>query len=166
MALSTTSWISLPLTEKKTDVLHGMASVPGLFGEYVLANNHDTSGWRCGGCATRSSMPTTPVAEQGVHLRRPHGAGRHFAAGAGGVVFTPWLQGERSPITDAHVRGGFHNVSLRTGRADLVRAVLEGVAYNDRWLHHYVEKYAKARLDPIRFVGGGAGVGPLVPDPR
>jgi xylulokinase len=37
-----------------------------------------------------------------------------------------------------------------------VRAVMEGVAYNNHWLHGYVEKFAKHRLDPIRMVGGGA----------
>src|SRR5690606_25445785 len=42
MALSTTSWISLPLPGKRTDVRHGMAAVPGLGGGYLLANNHDT----------------------------------------------------------------------------------------------------------------------------
>jgi xylulokinase len=72
------------------------------------------------------------------------------------VVFTPWLQGERSPVSDTYIRGGFDNVSLRTTRADLVRAVLEGVALNSAWLLRYVEKYAGQRLDPIRFVGGGA----------
>src|SRR5690606_7374076 len=47
-------------------------------------------------------------------------------------------------------------VSLASTRADLVRAVLEGVAYNNHWLHGYVEKFAGQRLDPIRVVGGGA----------
>src|SRR5207248_9133121 len=78
------------------------------------------------------------------------------APGSGGVVFTPWLAGERSPVDDRWARGGFHNLSLGTARADLIRAVLEGVAYNDRWLHTYVEKFAGRRLDPIRIIGGGA----------
>jgi xylulokinase len=34
--------------------------------------------------------------------------------------------------------------------------VLEGVAYNNHWLHGYVERFVKRRLDPIRMVGGGA----------
>ena len=37
-----------------------------------------------------------------------------------------------------------------------MRAVLEGVALNNRWLHGDVEKFAGNRLDPIRLVGGGA----------
>ena len=37
-----------------------------------------------------------------------------------------------------------------------MRAVLEGVAYNSRWLHEAVEKFVKRRLDHVRFIGGGA----------
>ncbi len=72
------------------------------------------------------------------------------------MIFTPWLTGERSPIDDSNASAGFHNVSLATDRAAMVRAVLEGVAYNNHWLHEAVEKFAKRRLDPIRVFGGGA----------
>jgi len=51
-----------------------------------------------------------------------------------GVIFTPWLYGERTPVEDRFVRGGFHNLSLSASRDDLVRAVFEGVALNARWL--------------------------------
>jgi xylulokinase len=76
--------------------------------------------------------------------------------GAGGVIFTPWLTGERSPIDDKTARAGFHNVGIETDRSALIRAVLEGVAYNARWLHEAVEKFVKQPLDPIRVFGGGA----------
>jgi len=76
--------------------------------------------------------------------------------GSHGVIFTPWLYGERTPVEDRFVRGGFHNLSLSTTRDDLVRAVLEGVALNSRWLLGAVERFTRRRLDPIRFIGGGA----------
>jgi xylulokinase len=38
----------------------------------------------------------------------------------------------------------------------MVRAVLEGVAFNDRWLHDAVEHFVKRHLDPVRVIGGGA----------
>jgi xylulokinase len=76
--------------------------------------------------------------------------------GAGGVIFTPWLSGERSPVDDRNARGGFHNLSLGTTRAHMVRALLEGVAYNSKWLHDAVERFVKRRLDHVRFIGGGA----------
>ena len=169
MALSTTSWISLPLPAKKTDVVHGMASIPGLpgvGGGYLLANNHDTSG-----LALQWLRDNVLAADDGLFPALETGRADGDPAcdfdalttlaaasppGAGRVIFTPWLAGERTPVSDSHLRGGFHNLSLATTRADLVRAVMEGVAYNDHWLHGYVEKFAKRRLDPIRVVGGGA----------
>ena len=55
--------------------------------------------------------------------------------GAGGVTFTPFLAGERSPFLDPDLRGGFAGLSLATERDDMVRAVLEGVAFSlaDVW---------------------------------
>ena len=73
--------------------------------------------------------------------------------GSGGVIFTPWLTGERSPIDDKTARAGFHNVGIETDRAALTRAVLEGVAYNARWLHEAVEKFVKLRRNPaVRLI--------------
>ena len=50
-------------------------------------------------------------------------------AGAGGVTFLPYLAGERAPIFDETARGAFTGLTLGHGRANLVRAVLEGAAY-------------------------------------
>ncbi len=105
------------------------------------------------GCATTCS-PTASDASRATTTLTALAAGAGPAAAT--CIFTPWLNGERSPIDDRNARGGFHNLSLATTRADLVRAVLEGVGYNSRWLHGYVEKFAKRRLDPIRLIGGGA----------
>jgi xylulokinase len=162
MALSTTSWISLPVPRKKTDVLHGMASIPGLDGGYMLANNHDTSGLCLQWLRDNVVAPADGLWGDGHPGADPCSFDDLTALaagsppGAGRTIFTPWLAGERTPVSDSKLRGGFHNLSLATTRADLVRAVMEGVAYNDHWLLGYVEKFVKQRLDPIRMVGGGA----------
>jgi xylulokinase len=162
MALSSTSWISLPVPRKKTDVLHGMASIPGLDGGYLLADNHDTSGLCLQWLRDNLVAPEDGLFGEGHQGADPCSFDDLTAMAAGSppgarrTVFTPWLAGERTPVADSHVRGGFHNLSLATTRADLVRAVMEGVAYNNHWLLGYVEKFAKHRLDPIRIVGGGA----------
>jgi len=54
------------------------------------------------------------------------------APGAGGVTFQPYLAGERTPYMDPELRGAFRGLSLASNRADLVRAVLEGVAFSQR----------------------------------
>ena len=76
-------------------------------------------------------------------------------AGAGGVIFTPWLHGNRCPFEDSNSRGMFFNISLETGKTELIRAVVEGVCYHLRWMLEATEKKVKGS-DAIRFVGGGA----------
>jgi xylulokinase len=78
------------------------------------------------------------------------------APGSHGAMFTPWLNGERSPVDDHTIRGGFHNMSLATTRDDLVRAVYEGVALNSRWLLGAVERFVGRRFETLAFIGGGA----------
>ncbi len=88
------------------------------------------------------------------------------APGAHGAMFTPWLNGERSPVDDHTIRGGFHNLSLSTSRDDLVRAVYEGVALNSRWLLGAVERFVGRQFETLAFIGGGANSDGVVPDPR
>ena len=75
--------------------------------------------------------------------------------GANGVVFTPWLHGNRCPFEDSKAGGMFFNIRIGTGKRDLIRAVLEGICYHLRWLLECEMKKVKTS-DPIRFVGGGA----------
>ena len=76
-------------------------------------------------------------------------------AGSGGVIFTPWLHGNRCPFEDPYSRGMFFNISLETGKTELIRAVLEGVCYHKRWMLESCAVKVKPS-DTIRFVGGGA----------
>lgn len=76
-------------------------------------------------------------------------------AGSGGVIFTPWLHGNRCPFEDPNARGMFFNVSLETGKSELIRAVVEGVCFHLRWFMEAEDKKVKSS-DVIRFVGGGA----------
>ncbi|NLI69255.1 MAG: carbohydrate kinase [Firmicutes bacterium] len=76
-------------------------------------------------------------------------------AGSSGVVFTPWLHGNRCPFEDPNARGTFFNISLETGKTELIRSVLEGICFHLAWMLEAQEK--KIRISPtVRFVGGGA----------
>ncbi len=157
VTISTSSWIGCDVPFKRTDVLHQLASVPGLHaGSYLVANNHETAGvclqW------LRDSMVSTngaqasgiPGYEQLVALAAT------APPGSGGVLFTPWLNGERSPVDDRTLRAAFLNISMTTERSHLVRAVLEGVAFNARWLLNSVERFIKRPMPVLRILGGGA----------
>ena len=78
--------------------------------------------------------------------------------GADGVVFTPWLHGNRCPFEDPNAAGMFFNIHLETGKTELIRAVVEGVCFHMRWMlerqEQKVAKYKKSNA--VRFCGGGA----------
>ncbi len=75
--------------------------------------------------------------------------------GSAGLIFTPWMYGERCPIDDDHVRAGLFNIGLNHSREHLVRAVLEGIAFNTRWAMETLENLY-SRVDQLNIVGGGA----------
>ncbi len=80
---------------------------------------------------------------------------KDIPAGSNGVIFTPWLHGNRCPFEDPNARGMFFNISLETGKSEMIRAVLEGVCYHLRWFLETEEKKVKTSQN-LRFVGGGA----------
>ncbi|MBM6990770.1 MAG: FGGY-family carbohydrate kinase [Mobilibacterium timonense] len=75
--------------------------------------------------------------------------------GAGGTIFTPWLHGNRCPFEDPGAAGMFFNIRLETGKTELIRSVVEGICYHQRWMLECKEKKVKVS-DIVRFVGGGA----------
>ncbi len=152
LALSTTSWISCPVAKKKTDVPHSIATVPGLTNDsYLVVDNQDT-----GAMALEWLRRVLAGAGRSISYDELTALAATAPPGSNGVLFTPWLAGERSPVADRRARGGFTNVSHTSGTADMARAVLEGVAANSRWLFGHVEKFCGRELSPIRLVGGGA----------
>lgn len=151
MAISTTSWLSCHVPFKKTDVLRQIATVPGCFpGKYLLANNHDTAG-----VCLNWFKDNLWLSEQNSYSQLDELASE-VAPGAKGIIFAPWLNGERCPVYDRKLRASFINLSLNSTLKDMLRATLEGVAFNSRWMLEAVEQMLKRRLEPIRLIGGGA----------
>ncbi len=171
IAVSTTSWVGARVPFKRTDVLHQIATVPGLDPAHpIVANNQETGGaclqWLReqivaphdgllgggSGIGASGAAPEAPSPSFEDLLRLAERA----PAGCEGLLFMPWLNGERSPVEDKVARAGWLNLSLRTDRAMLVRSVLEGVAYNSRWLLDAYEKFLKRPVPKVRILGGGA----------
>ena len=159
--LGTSSWITCHVPFKKTDLFANMASLPAAIpNRYFVGNDQETAGACLGWLRDNVLWPddalgtgpppadafaridalaaTAPVGQRlgdlhAVAQRRAHPGRRPH---------------------DARRRGSTSRSS--TTRADQVRAVLEGVAYNTKWLLGAVEKFVDRRLDPIRVIGGGA----------
>jgi xylulokinase len=74
--------------------------------------------------------------------------------GAGGLLFLPYLQGERCPHPDAHLRGAFLGLGLHTRKADLVRSILEGVAFS---LRDVLELILSTGIRPKSVIASGGG---------
>ena len=77
------------------------------------------------------------------------------APGCAGVLFLPYLIGERSPWWNPQARGAFVGLTMNHTRAMLARAALEGVAFNLRLILDALESQGAA-LPAIRVIGGGA----------
>ncbi len=77
------------------------------------------------------------------------------AAGAGGLLFLPYLMGERCPWWDTRVRGAFVGLSMSHGRPEMMRAVLEGVMYHLRLILEVFQSRGLA-VEALPVIGGGA----------
>ncbi|MGH9470969.1 MAG: xylulokinase [Terriglobia bacterium] len=79
-------------------------------------------------------------------------------AGAGGLFFLPYLDGERAPIWDPCAAGAFVGIRTHHTRAHFLRAVLEGVAFSLAQILEAVEREAGVRAPAIVISGGAARV--------
>jgi xylulokinase len=76
-------------------------------------------------------------------------------AGNDGLIFLPYLSGERTPYPDPKARGAFIGLTLRHGRGNLTRAVLEGVAYGLKDILMLIQETGLKDIFQVRASGGG-----------
>jgi len=145
---------------KKTDVASSMASIPcAVPGRYLLTALQATAGgnltflrdniiYHKDELLQEADVPDIFKVLDQIADRVP--------AGANGVMYTPWIWGERAPVEDKTLRAGLYNLSLNNTREDIIRAFLEGIAFNARWLLSPVEKFLGRKVNSINIVGGGA----------
>ena len=76
-------------------------------------------------------------------------------AGSNGVVFSPWMHGNRCPFEDPYAKGLFFNLGITTRGSDLVKSVVEGVCMHMRWMLEATEKKFKTK-SVVKFTGGSA----------
>jgi xylulokinase len=84
------------------------------------------------------------------------GETRGIPAGSDHLIFTPWLLGERCPVSTTTTRGTVFNLGHEHTRGHFVKAMLEGVAFNLRWIFENYRRDFGFRPDKIRAIGGGA----------
>jgi len=163
--VGTSAWLSCHVPYKRTHLLHNVASLPAVVpGRYWAATIQDVAGkavdWLLDSVIYAQDGMLDALPRPDDALERLNGLAAAAPPGCNGVVFTPWLNGERTPVDDPYLRGGWFNVSLSTTRADLARSVFEGIALNARWMLQVVERFVRSSrpdgLASLRFIGGGA----------
>jgi len=159
--IGTSSWVAAHVPFKKTDATSALASVPcAMPHRYLLTALQATAGGNLTFLRDNIFYPKDDLqrgeAPQGVFEAMDQIAER-VPPGANGVIYTPWIWGERAPVDDKNLRAGLYNLSLHNNRADVIRAFLEGVAQNTRWLMKPVEKFLGRSVSRIHLAGGGAG---------
>jgi xylulokinase len=75
--------------------------------------------------------------------------------GSRNLLYLPWPIGERCPFINPFVRSAFLNLSFDHSRSHMIRAVLEGVAYNTRWVKEVLEEMGQS-ITKLNICGGGA----------
>ncbi|MEX0848316.1 MAG: FGGY family carbohydrate kinase [Ilumatobacteraceae bacterium] len=159
LIIGTTAVMATHLPAKCHDIEHGLTTAPSpLPDSYLLVAENGI-----GGKALDVFVNNMVFADDGL------GQAAHAASyddvlaaaatspcGSNGVLFLPWLIGSMAPGHERRMRGGFVNVGLATTRADMARAVIEGVAMNAAWLLPYFSALAGRTYDTIGFGGGGA----------
>lgn len=77
-------------------------------------------------------------------------------AGSDHLIATPWVLGERCPVSTTTTRGTFFNLGLDHTRAHLVKAIDEGIGYNLRWIIENYEKDFNFVIDELKILGGAS----------
>jgi xylulokinase len=158
--IGTSSWIAAHVPYKKTDLFSNLASIPcAVPGRYLLTALQATAGGNLAYLRDNILYHKDELlqeAEVPDIFKILDQIAQRVPAGANGVMYTPWIWGERAPVEDRTLRAGLYNLSLHNTREDVIRAFLEGIAFNARWLLSPVEKFMKQKVNAIHIVGGGA----------
>ena len=119
---------------------------------------HADGGWHLMGCMLSAASCNKWLLED-ILGTSDHNAGqaaiREEKLGENPVFFLPYLMGERSPINDTNARGTFIGMTMDTTRADMVQAVLEGVAFAIRDSVE-VARSLGIEINSSKICGGGA----------
>ena len=158
--IGTSSWMAAHVPFKKTDAASSLASVPcAVPGRYLLTALQATAGGNLTYLRDNILYHKDELLQEADVpdiFKVLDKIAERTQAGSNGVLYTPWIWGERAPVEDRTLRAGLYNLSLNNTREDIIRAFLEGIAFNTRWLLGPVERFLRRKVPAIHIVGGGA----------
>ena len=147
--IGTSDWIAAHISKRKTDVSHYIGSLlSAIPRKYLLIAEQEVAAG-----AIEWMMSLLGFNERDYSSVEE--AVNKSPIGGNNLLFFPWLYGERSPVDDPSLRGGLINFSFTHSKGDVLRAVMEGVAYNIKWAYIYFSKITGSN-NQLNIVGGGA----------
>src|SRR5512143_3261831 len=158
--LGTSGYLACHVPHKKTDLGASMGTMPSaikdryLFWGELSNNGKVYDSYLRNLLFAQDAFDTGPLPADAYD--RADRAAADIPPGSDGVIFLPWFNGSLSPGEDQYMRGGFLNLSHKTTRGHLTRAVFEGLAMNWRWLRGPSEKLIGRKCRYWRLTGGGA----------
>jgi xylulokinase len=158
--LGTSGWVAGHVSERKIDIPHYTGCIGSAWPQkYYLGMAHQETAGVC------LEWLKNKVLYHEEQLKRESRVGSVYeildrlaekaGPGAAGLMFTPWMFGERCPLDDEFARAGLYNIGLNHSREHLVRAVFEGIAFNSRWAMETIEAMYRP-VHKLNFTGGVA----------
>ncbi len=157
--IGTTSQVLAHRPDKASDLAHAIVASPGAVdSRYVAIAENGIGAKALDHFLTNVAFASDALAHHATEemFGRVDDLVRDVPPGSGSLLFLPWLTGSHAPSSNENARGGFLNLSLSTTRAHMVRSIMEGVAYNLRWLLPSVEEFSGREFEQIYLSGGGA----------
>jgi xylulokinase len=159
--LGTSGFLGCHIPFKKTDIAHGLTSMASSIpNRYLIFSDMGSVTGRVVESFLNNMIYAKDEFSQAEapanRYERLNRVAGQVEPGSEGLIFLPWFGGTLCPSEDPFVRGGFLNLSHSTTRAQMTRAMLEGIAMNYRWLRDPAEKFIGHPMEHWRLSGGGA----------
>jgi xylulokinase len=154
--LGTSNWVAGHFSKRKIDIPHYTGCIGSAYPQkYYLGMAHQETAGVCYEWLKEKILKTEEGGNSGNNFEYLDSLAEQVKPGSEGLLFTPWMYGERCPLDDSFVRAGFYNIGLNHTKGHLVRAVLEGIALNTRWAMETLENLYSP-VTELRMIGGGA----------
>ena len=154
ISLGTSGWVAGHVSKRKIDLPHYTGCIGSTYpSKYFLVMAHQETAGICLEWLKNKVLYHEEQLKAEAHVPNIYelldSLAEQAGPGAGGLIFTPWMYGERSPLDDDTVRAGLFNVGLNHSREHIIRAVFEGIAFNTRWAMETIENL----YQPVRELG-------------
>lgn len=158
--LGTSGWVAGHFTRRKIDIPHYTGCIGSTYPQqYYLGMAHQETAGVCLEWLKNKVLYHLEQLKKEDQVEEIYqildDLAEKAGPGAEGLMFTPWMFGERCPLDDDNVRAGLFNVSLNHSREHIIRAVFEGIAFNTRWAMETLENLYSP-VKHLNMIGGGA----------